>query len=225
MLDIRVSANPIFQDPFGKDVACVFRRLRSKSSSDDGNPIIYALKGKNGFHIDLNNLMQFMPYFYGIVSKAVVPMTAQYVIPIPSSSKVCQMVSRRVSRKLGAEFIDKLLTKKLHRHVRADIDLLLRAGNVPRADVNSLKKISHDLGRSLSTSFALKGIDIKMRKYFVPFSLARPEDVPAGSSVLLVDDLLSTGTSLESASRILMSHGVADVSYLCLLSSTGPYRR
>jgi len=225
MVDISISNNPIVQSPFNEDVVCIFRRLRSRDSIIDGNPVIYALKGLGGYHINLQNLLKFMPFFYSIAQTAALAASADYVIPIPSSSRLTAMVSRRVARVLQVPCNEKILAKKLHRHVCPEIDLILRTSGIPKSDASGLKKIRHELGRSLSTNFSLKSVDVKLRKYFIPFKVSRPEEVLCGSSVLLVDDLLSTGTSLQSARDLLLAHGASDVRYLCLLSSTGPYRR
>lgn len=226
LVNSRVRDNPILQTMGDLTVYSIFRRVKTKrDNAGDGNPLIYALKGANGYSIDLDSITSFLPEFYAILPKAAPLVMASYVLTIPSSSKVASMFARRVARALAVPLAPFDMSKKLHRAVCADLDLLFRSGAIPKRDRRNLQAIRHDLGRSLSTTFTMKLVDSSLRRYFSPFVIRHPEQVPQGTSVLVVDDLLSSGSSLRAARDLLRSHGVVDVKFLSLLSSTGPYER
>jgi hypothetical protein len=226
LINNRASDNPIIQVIGDISVYSVFRRVRaSRTSLGDGNPLIYALKKFYGHSIELGDILAFMPDFYKISKKVAPHINSAHVVPIPSSASVAMMCAKRIARSIDAKFSPSLLVKKTHRQVCADLDLMLRAGSVPKEDVKALGTIRAELNRSLSSSFSMKKVDHKLRKYFAPFKVVMPAQVPSGKSVLLVDDLLSSGTSLRSARDLLNVHGVSDVKFLCLLSSTDHFTK
>lgn len=226
LVDSRVRGNPILQNLEDLEVYSIFRRVKTKRDRlGDGNPLIYALKGTNGYSIDINSITSFLPEFYAILPKVAPFVTSSCVLPVPSSSKVASMFARRVARCLAVPQAPFDVTKKLHRSVCGDLDLLFRSGSVATRDRKKLRAIRHELGRSLSTTFSMKLVESHLRKYFSPFVIRHPDQVPAGSSVLVVDDLVSSGASLRAARDLLKSHGVVDVKFLSLLSSTGRYQR
>jgi hypothetical protein len=220
-----VKDNPIMQRVDGMVVYSVFRRVRSNTSTGDGNPLIHALKSARGYSIDLPNILSFLPEFYAVVEKVSHHCQADHVIPVPSRSKVAEMFAKRISRHTSSEFHKAVLQKKTHRDICIDIDLLIRSGNLHRVEEKLLGDVRRQIARSPSAYFEMKLVDQRFRKYFSPFKTKNPVSVPAGSSVLLVDDLLSTGTSLRCAKDLLAHHGVTDVKFLCLLGSTGPFTK
>jgi hypothetical protein len=225
LINNQISDNPVVQHVNGMDVYTIFRRVRTKDAPGDGNPLIHALKGAQGYSIDRANIVAFMPSFRGILAKLTPHCQADYVIPVPSRSKVAHMCAKRVGGYTGGKVEGSLLQKKMHRDVCSDLDLLLRSTPIHKQDKRDLASVRRDLGRSSSTYFSMKNIDLPLRKYFAPFKVAKVAQIPAGCSVLLVDDLLSTGTSLQCAKQLLALHGITDVRFLCLFSSTGPFTK
>lgn len=223
LINSRVKNNPIMQSMDGMDVYSIFRRVKSNTSVGDGNPLIHALKSARGYSIDLPNILAFMPEFNAILKKAAMYCQSDHVMPVPSRSRVAEMCAMRVSRCTRGEFQKAVLQKKTHRDICIDIDLLLRTGNLRRVEERLLGDVRRRLARSPSAYFEMKLVDQSFRKYFAPFKVRNPGMIPAASSVLLVDDLLSTGTSLRCAKDLLALHGVVDVKFLCLFSSTGPF--
>ena len=224
LIDSRPSHNPVMQKVYELDIYSLFRRVNPKGTSDD-NPLIYALKSINGYRIDEENILLFMPSFYAVLNKIKPYCQADCVVPMPSSSKISSMFARRVSRHFGGSFENEWLSKKWNREVSKQIDNIIKNGNLNHSELRDLKKANSSLNRSLSSIFSMKNIDSNLRKHFDPFKLNKSAQIPAGKSVLLVDDLLSTGASFLSAKRLLESQGVTDIKYLCLFSSTGPYDR
>ena len=87
--------NPVFQMAGGFTVYSVFRRIRTSSTKGDGNPLIYALKKKNGYTIERADVVPFLPFFYAIMDKLVPYCSMDYVIPMPSSSTVALRFAKR----------------------------------------------------------------------------------------------------------------------------------
>lgn len=225
LINNRSRDNPITQSAGNLLVYSVFRRIRTSSVKGDGNPLIYALKKKNGYTIEMVDVVAFLPHFYEIMSKLIPHCSMDYVIPIPSSSTVAAMFAKRAARVFNSSLETTILQKKTNREVCADIDLLLRGRSLPASEEKDLKAQRAILGRSLSSYFSMKQVDHKLRKHFSPFKLKSPEKVPQGKSILLVDDLLSSGSSLSCARDLLKLNGVGEVKHLCLLSSTAAYKR
>lgn len=223
LIDSRPSKNPIIQSVLDFEVVSVFRRVKMNTNTIDGNPLIYALKAARGYSIDRRNIGAFMPEFNSVLGKLKSGYASDFVVPVPSGSKVSAMFAKRVARIIGGVVKDEWLAKKFNRDVRQDIDMLLRHGSLSSQQARAMKSVSADLGRSLFTVFSMKLIDASIRHHFDPIRFAKGAQIPKAGSVLLVDDLLSTGTSLASAGRLLRQQGL-DVRYMCLLSSTGAYK-
>lgn len=224
LVDSRPSNNPVTQSPLEFEVVSVFRRVKSHSRTADGNPLIYALKSVNGYSIDLDSILAMMPDFHAILGKLPPAFAADFVVPIPSGSSVSSMFARRVARSMSLEVRSQWISKKYNRDICRDIDSLLREGAVPQQHQRSIKSARATLGRSLFSVFSMKLLEANIRHLFDPFKLAREAQIPAEGTVLLVDDLLSTGSSLASAKRLLEDRGL-QVKCLCLFSATGPYNR
>nr|WP_230964858.1 phosphoribosyltransferase [Pseudomonas aeruginosa] len=63
----------------------------------------------------------------------------------------------------------------------------------------------------------MKHVPQTLRGFVSPLALNNDIDV-TDAKILLVDDLLSSGTTLRTAHELLMSAGASSVSALCLLS-------
>jgi hypothetical protein len=224
LINSRIADNPVVQRVEGIQVYSVFRRVKLNGAKGDGNPLIYALKSANGYSINIENILAFMPEFRGVLAKVAQHCKTDYVMPIPSKSLVAAMFAKRVSRCTGGLFENSMLQKKIHKDVCNDVNLLLQSKALGRGDRRSLDVLKRELQRSMVATFEMKRIEHSLRHYFAPFKM-KPSAAPLAGSVLLVDDLLSTGTSLLSAKQALALQGVKDVKFLCLFSSTGAFKR
>jgi hypothetical protein len=223
LVDSRPSNNPVTQSPLGFEVVSLFRRVKSHSKSADGNPLIYALKSVSGYSIDQDEILAMMPDFRAILGKLPPTFTADFVVPIPSGSSVSSMFARRVARSMALDVKSQWISKKYNQDICRDIDRLLHAAAIPQQHQRAIKSARANLGRSLFSVFSMKLLEANIRHLFDPFKLAREAQLPAAGTVLLVDDLLSTGSSLASAKRLFEAQGL-QVKCLCLFSATGPYK-
>jgi hypothetical protein len=222
MIDTRVKNNPIVETVNGFNVVSIFRRVRSRTHVADGNPLIYALKKTNGYSIDLQNILKFMPEFDSIVGSMKNFYAPNFVVPIPSASIVSEMFAKRIGRAFEAKVESEWLQKKFNRDVCRDIDHLIRTKQVAPRDQRELRTVRATLGRSLSSKFTMKALSAPLRAYVEPFKLSNSGAIPNTGAVVLVDDLLSTGSSLLCAKQLLESRGLS-VECVCLFSATGRY--
>jgi hypothetical protein len=203
-------------------VQSIFKRVMSKERDGDGNPLIYALKGKD-FTISRNEIRKFVPDFRVILRSALTCVPFDIVIPMPSGHRISTIVAKRVVRlsKHGALKTD-LLRKKNIGEVSAELKLLdeLKIVPAPSEANKALVKLRRTLEkRPPSAPFSMKEVPRSVRKYIQPLTLTH-SPAKTAPRVLLVDDLMSSGSTLISAQEaILMVFPEAHIEALCLLSS------
>lgn len=191
----------------------IYRRTKTGDFRRDGNPFIYALKSKDGYKITNRELHRFKPSFYTILTKIIEHKTVDYILPMPSSHPIAHYLARRLARATDATVIDDFFCKQTTGNIIATFDL---ASVKPAHKKDVKKQLAAYRKMPANTLVSLKKIPNKIRCYFPPLVLNPGNTVTVDiENVLLVDDLLSTGTTLLSAKRLLRSRNLACV---CLLS-------
>lgn len=197
-------------------IRCVFRRTRKGAKKGDGNPLIYALKNTFGYSIEPRQLYQFKAPTDIVLDKILKGNKWDHVAPMPSSHNVASFLARRISRKASIPLIQDLFRKKTASLILEDFDLDLVENKYRSEAAKQLETIKRMKGNAL---VSLKNIDPKIRKYFSPVDLnPKYHGQILTGDVLLVDDLLSTGTTLLAAQRSLVRAGMISNSAVCLLS-------
>ncbi|MDO6719708.1 phosphoribosyltransferase family protein [Psychrosphaera sp. 1_MG-2023] len=211
-----VNRNPVVSKKSGLEIKCVYRRTKHGDHERDGNPFIYALKGKRPYSITSKELFRFRPSFKQIIHKMDIQTEVNFVLGMPSSHNVVTHFGNRVARKLGATYIDDYFAKQKIGDILANFDITAVHKNHKKAVNNVLSKYEKlDPEQEIS----LKKIRNNIRHYFEPVKLNPSyENLEPNGHILLVDDLLSTGTTLLSAERLLKSQGACVQSAFCLLS-------
>lgn len=211
-----VKRNPTTRKVGQLVVTSVFKRVKDKSREGDGNPLIYALKGKDGFTISLEEILKFSPGFATIVQAAMAGKKYDAIVPMPSSHKISEMLARRVARCLPGRppLITDILEKKSAGEVLEELQGLDPPEKL-KAHFGSLKQALEKVG---GKTFSMKDVNFRLREHISPLKLAPHTDTWA-SSILIVDDLLASGSTLNSAARLL-KQGAADrsIEAMCLLS-------
>lgn len=195
----------------GIRVYCVYRRTKDGDDKRDGNPLIYALKGINGYSITASEILKFRKSFRRICNKILAsekiqPETCDVVIvTLPSSKKIPFLLGRYLSKRLRVKLVDDILYKRTIKQVLSNFDDSV----VREKDLRWVQKTIGDLQRADSESlFEMKLLDSKVRQYFEPIGVNLDStELPPNSIVILVDDLLSSGTSLRSAASQLNAQG------------------
>ncbi len=217
-----VASNPTRGRLAGIRTLHVFKRNHmGHRHRDDGNPLIHALKGTRGYQIQ--------PYWRGqFDTRATQILTSclgeiqehDYLLPIPSSSPFCGDFTTHVSQLSAVPILPSdFLAKRTIGEVLADIQ-----ANPPKVK-KGLQEAFEDELHVLQKSdpdliYTTKKATNRVRTLFRFFKTV--DDVPdiAVKKILIVDDLLATGSSLFSIREILQNQHGAEVSFLSYLSGS-----
>lgn len=218
-VDTSLSENPTQRRLGPIDLRFVFRRNRTGDKDRDGNPLIYALKGMNGYQIVPMYRQMFLRRAEQIVAKMAGDLTGDFIMPVPSGHSFCEEFSVLLSEWLGIQNLaSDFLGKKTIEQV-LDEDII-----EPRSIANKRTRTIYasqlaiwrnmDVDRHIS----MKELDPKIRHLFQPMTVVG--DVPQvdGARIIIVDDLMSTGTSISSVGSLLTQHGATADQGVCFLS-------
>ena len=220
LINTDIATNPTFVVKHGLFVYSVFRRVRHRSLSGDGNPLIYALKRKSGYLISKNEILKFMPAFYAILGKLSkgYPNVGISIVPMPSNHSISFYLARRIQRQIpGAILIPNLLQKKTCGQVYTELCLI----TPPATQKSEFNRLLAFLSKRTNEEFSLKDVDVKLRHFTQPLQLNQQVQIP-NTLILLVDDLMASGTTLLCARNLLAAAATIEhgwVSSICLLST------
>ncbi|MQU21960.1 hypothetical protein GHO35_12485 [Pseudomonas helleri] len=219
LVDTSTEKNPFVQSIKGTEVISVFRRRKSDSHQGDGNPLIFALKRMRKYQISTETITEFMPNLRIILNLMTAHRTYDLIIALPSSHPIASGLARRVGRALPTVPISyEFFVKCSNAEVAQALRDKKSNGEIRKQHLRDITSLIHTLSVSEGEPFKLKEVDNHLRGYTFPFKINENLDVK-GMSVLVVDDLLSSGTSILTAKRLLVASGADKVSALCLLSS------
>lgn len=209
--------NPVFRKLGELMIHSVYRRTKDGDKERDGNPFIYAVKKTKGFRIRSRELVRFKPSFEAIVEKIIKNVPHSCVVTVPSGYPIAEILASRIVRKSGVPIFSKVFSKATVGEVLARFDPNSVKGQ-HRAEVNSQLATFSKLDPNELVN--LKEIRNKIRHYFNPLSINTDflSQLPS-ANLLLVDDLLSTGTTLSNAAKLLEVNGFKVVGAVCLLSA------
>ena len=206
-------------------VTSVFTRLKSTGAerskrqskkAGDNCPLIYAFKGLDGLHTNAATKKELLRIGLRIFIYKIKPdLDVDSVISMPSSSNLSLMVGAYCAREIGVQLSPNIFLKTDLDTAFLTLEKHKQKGIITYSEYKSLAK---RLNRRADTFF-LKNIPPKYRHLFSPLVLNK-ENCFKGRKVLLVDDLLSTGTTLSIAADILRSNysDIFSVQALCLFS-------
>lgn len=223
----QTTGNPtIARTRCGLEVCSLFKRLAHKKSKSrakgDNCPMIYALKGKEGLYTTLSDIKLLYSAANEILTGHIASRRPAYdfIIPMPSSHQISCILARRVQRLVPtATLLQDALKKATIGDARRE---LAHKRNIPfrsRSAIDSLLA-SAEKAEGLDSPLSLKDIRTRDRCYISPVQLTTSLPSAArGQSILLVDDLFSTGTTLTSARGLLARYfPEANIEALCLFS-------
>lgn len=201
----------------GLTVHSIYRRMVTRTPMvGDGNPLIYALKSKSGYTITVDEICKFSPSFKAIVDKTMSAREDLVFVPVPSSHKVVSYFTKRVARRsANSTILDDLFVKKNCAEVYADLQQVVFPAKIKNDGVTLLRSLERSPGKI----FSMKDVvEPKLRRYINPLKLVGT--LPAGNrEIILVDDLMSTGSTFDSAYALLKEAGISSgVEGLSLLS-------
>ncbi|MBS4049313.1 MAG: phosphoribosyltransferase [Alphaproteobacteria bacterium] len=216
-----LNGNPSIEIINGIEITNIFTRKRVQGGTEDGNPLIYALKRKWNYSIDRQSKRDLARNFDAISDIALHGKFFDYIVPLPSSSYVVRLVARGVHIKQPGARLLRCLQKATMGQMLAQMPAV---GSVPdklRGDYTSL--LSHLRKQSPNHVFQMKLVDPKLRPYLPPLFVADNTAARcSGASVLLIDDLCSTGASFAAAQAVLSPHNPRNLKAFSLLSRVYP---
>ena len=208
---------PVPSTAFGDlHVVSVFRRRRVKHDEDDGNPLIYALKRKFGYTIAASDLRQIVRAGHQILPAALDGTSFDLVVPLPSSSPVASILARRASRMAGGCDVVSCLDKATVAQVLASAPhpdaIQQRDRRIFTSHLATLQRLPGD------SVIEMKTVPLRVRHHFTPIVANALVDACAGRHILLVDDIVGSGSSLVAAAAALGVAGAGPTTALTLLS-------
>lgn len=200
------------ENEFGSiDVFSVFTRLKATSQErrdrpgrkiGDNCPMIYALKGKDGLTTGYRSVREMLLIGEQIVRQHLVFRDPPVIVCIPSSHSIVRHVAEQLGKHLQLTIVDGLLAKATVASAVADLDRAISSSK-SYSDRKALQNIRQVVNKQ--QVLALKDVHTRFRHLIQPIA-AGPQAVKHPySSILLVDDLVSSGTSLIAAKNVLRS--------------------
>jgi len=204
--------------PNGMEVHSIFQRTRVGDKENDGNPLIYALKRRFGFSIPVSSIKTLRKDGETILKSILQNKVYDFIVPIPSSSPISRMLCRRIVKLQGRHTRSLPCLKKAT--IRDVLASLPEPAMVPaRHRRDFVSQLNMWQRTSPGALVEMKVVGHTIRKYVSPF-VADPNLLLRCSqgAVLLVDDLCSSGTSLEAAEKLIAQHRPRVLRAVCLLS-------
>lgn len=213
--------NPVVQMVGDLTVVGIFRRTKTGDREHDGNPLIYALKGKNGYRLTYGAARRLLADARQIIPQIAAVGSCDVIVPMPSSSNVARYVARELGRAYALAPEERFRKATVGEALAWMLPPEQVAPALRRAYTAQLRTMQHLPTGSL---VQMKEVRESVIRPLVPAVTADVLTDLAGKRIMLVDDLLSTGSTLRSAKALLEAAGAAGVFGVCLLSSTAAVR-
>jgi len=223
-VDTSLENNPTFDDLGGIHVHHIFRRNKNGDKDRDGNPLIKAMKGMGEYQIIPMYRTQVMNRAREVLEAFACDLAVDAVMPMPSGYDFAREVAELVCDVTQKELLDpSFLRKRTVSEMLEEYD-----GNVP-AHLN--RKLAQEFKAQLADwhlanaarptqLVTMKKIGTKIRTCFQPLTLTEETPDIQGVRVLVVDDLMSSGSSIMSVAALLtQGTGCAVPAAVCFLSS------
>ncbi|WP_432692182.1 hypothetical protein [Morganella morganii] len=188
----------------------------------DNCPILYALKGKEALITNISSIKKLKRSFDSISDKIKEkePDGFDMVIPMPSSYNISYITGKRFASCFNTMYYPGFLRKiSVSQAINILRDTILVHNDKKRLQF-LLQLQQKENGKN--AKFSLKGIPARFRYIFSPVEISPSSDNSRISPgrILLVDDLLTTGTTLLSATRVVQClFSSAEIRAACLFSS------
>ncbi|EID0396781.1 phosphoribosyltransferase [Salmonella enterica] len=206
-------------------VTSIFARTKGKrdiSAPGDNSPMLYALKGLHNLQTRRRDIGMLCASFREILSTYVDgSFQWDWIVSLPSSSPVCSSFADRVFKHTQQGICyHNALVKITAVEVLHSVDAL----KIKAADKTVIKT---DIFRFISnygeeTPFQIKSIRrVKLRKYLNPLTWGHVPATSPPRGILLIDDMVTSGTSLVNAEAILKHrYPLARIEALTLFGSS-----
>lgn len=222
--------NPTYENIGDTDVISIFKRVRSQEYTLDGNPLIYALKGINGwrFKNGETDIIGLMRQFIKITQK--IKSSYDTIITVPSSNKLNTEFLYRLNKIIKCEH---KITDYLHKLTIDDVYENYIDWTGLRQDYgDGFNGVKHSLDKFFSNMlksgeyFSFKYIkDPSLRKYITTTIYSDDEKTIEygpyinGKDVLILDDTIGSGKTVsEVCETILVTFEPKTITVITLFS-------
>ena len=212
--------NPSYVDLGALRVAAVFKRHRSPRDEQDGNPLIYSLKKLRGYTIAPSCVTLIAGCACSILPNCFKGQKFDFIVPMPSSARIPARLAQCAASAFGhpAQVLN-LFRKATAAEALAAMPAI--ATVAPR-DKEDFKRTQERLASvKPGSAFSMKDVPARIRCHMIPICLSATSGSLAGKSILLVDDLLSSGQTLKVGSDILNRLGATATKALVFLGPIG----
>lgn len=205
-------------------VYSLFKRRKAKRNQNigDGNPLIYALKKQKGYTVACKEVERMMPFFEHNLDVCIKSIEFNCIIASPSShGLVVFLVKKILSKTAGVVSYKRVFNKVTNGAVIQQINGILLESNLTGKDKRYYTSLLNKLKQFPNNYFSMKEVSPKYRNGIEVYSFNEKFNSEAlrGKNILIVDDLLATGTSLLSVNRLLSQSGANSVVGLCIFGA------
>lgn len=202
LVDTRIRSNIQWAPVNTVPLASLLIRQRT-ADKIDGNPLIYSLKNINDYTINIKNLRPILKNASKNLDDILMNTNYDLVIATPSSSKISYYLAKTIYKKKKARIISKYVLRK-KRNVE-----VIKAVKSLKSIKDKHKKLVHyeikNISKNQKANFSLKNVNGAIRKYFCPIDLFKPDILVNIENILIVDDTVSSGTTLYFAQKLIKS--------------------
>ena len=214
-VDTSIAVNPTYNGINGINVISIFKRKRNDENTD-GNPLIYALKGKNDWHFknpesDISNLLkQFIR-----ISEKIRP-EYDTIITVPSQNVLNTNILHRLNKIIKCKYT---ISDYLYKTMSEDVFENYIDWSAIYKDFGDRKgdSIQKELGKSFYKMeeenhgyFSYRFIkDSNLRKYITKTMYSNDNEIIEyapyvnGKDILILDDTISSGSSISEATKLI----------------------
>jgi hypothetical protein len=219
MVDTSIEGNPTEGVIGGLRLHYVFRRKTTRGHDRDGSPLVYALKEMNGYRMQPMYHSMLYNRAEEILATFVGDLAVDALMDVPSSKPLCRTFATCVAKVAGLPLVQSTFLRK--RTVGEVLDVVdadfpafakERERHAFKGELGKLRRADSQSG------FQMKDVSKPMRRFFQPFIIDGETPPLEGQRIALVDDLVSSGTSITSVAECLRHTGAVVELGVCLLS-------
>lgn len=211
-----IESNPQSQRYNGVLVYSIFRRLHAQSNGQnnpgDGNPLIFALKRMKGYSISEEERNKINLNQDVIIGKIIDKYKKfNQILCIPSSNSVVYETATSISNCTSFEEPASVHQYCFEKKAVSEIYDAFSQVNVPISLKKSANKVLANLKKlkdNANAVFEMKAVDVKVRPYISTLKLMNGFEVNPAHYYIFVEDLISSGSTINSAIECLVSNGV-----------------
>ncbi|RLA84501.1 MAG: hypothetical protein DRG78_01215 [Epsilonproteobacteria bacterium] len=200
-IDTSIQESITWKNTKGMQSCSLLIRHRSNDKID-GNPFIYALKKLNDCKIDRISLLTISKNAEENLNTAISGKDYDLIIIIPSSSKIGHIIAKRIKNKISNAIIGAKIFRKNFNH---EIIQQIESQEIKEKDHKQISILLSSLHKAKKHQFALKKVPRGIREYCNPLSVKDNKLITEYNNILLVDDTVSSGTTLYNAKQIIHS--------------------